>query len=205
MPKVRSIVEGTLKEIETRGDAAVRELSEKFDNYSPASFRLSGSEIEALMNQVSARDMEDIKFAQEQVRKFAEAQRASMLDIEVETMPGVILGHKNIPVQSVGCSCTRRQVSDGGFGAHVRGDRIGGRGAAHHSGDAALQGRAEPGRDCRHCILAGRMKSMSSAAFRPLARWQSGPTTIDPVHMLVGPGNAFVAEAKRQLFGRVGI
>ncbi len=96
--KVRSIVEGTLKEIETRGDAAVRELSEKFDNYSPPSFRLGASEIEALMNQVSPRDMDDLKFAQEQVRKYADAQRASMLDIEVETMPGVVLGHKNIPV-----------------------------------------------------------------------------------------------------------
>ena len=101
--KVRATVEGILKDIETRGDAAVRDLSEKFDNYSPASFRLTDSEIEALMNRVSTRDLEDIKFAQAQVRNFAQAQRDSMLDIEVETLPGVILGHRNIPVQSVGC------------------------------------------------------------------------------------------------------
>jgi len=101
--KVRAIVEDTLKDIETRGDAAVRELSEKFDNYSPPSYRLSQDEIDALMAKVSPRDMDDLKFAQAQVRAFAEAQRASMTDIEVEPMPGVILGHKNIPVQSVGC------------------------------------------------------------------------------------------------------
>ena len=101
--KTRAVVETTLKDIETRGDAAVRELSEKYDKFSPPSFRLSQGEIDTLMNRVSARDMEDIKFAQTQVRNFAQAQRDSMLDIEIETMPGVILGHKNIPVQSVGC------------------------------------------------------------------------------------------------------
>lgn len=101
--KTRVVVESTLAEIEKRGDAAVRELSEKFDNYSPSSYRLSESEIEALIAKVSPRDLEDIKFAQEQVRNFAQAQRDSMLDIEIETLPGVILGHKNIPVQSVGC------------------------------------------------------------------------------------------------------
>lgn len=101
--KVHATVEGILKDIEARGDAVVRELSEKFDKYSPPSFRLSEGEIEALMNKVGPRDIEDIKFAQEQVRNFAQAQRGSMLDIEVETLPGVILGHRNIPVQSVGC------------------------------------------------------------------------------------------------------
>ena len=101
--KVRAVVESTLKEIETRGDAAVREFSEKFDQYSPASFRLSQDEIDALMAEVTPREMEDIKFAQAQVRNFAHAQRDSMRDIEIETLPGVILGHKNIPVQSVGC------------------------------------------------------------------------------------------------------
>lgn len=101
--KTRAVVESTLAEIEKRGDAAVRELSEKFDNYSPTSYRLSESEIDALIAKVSPRDLEDIKFAQEQVRNFAQAQRDSMLDIEIETLPGVILGHKNIPVQSVGC------------------------------------------------------------------------------------------------------
>ena len=101
--KVRQVVEATLADIEKRGDAAIRELSQKFDGYAPQQFRLSQSEIEAAMNKVSARDMEDIKFAQKQIRNFAEAQRASMQDIEVETLPGVILGHRNIPVQSVGC------------------------------------------------------------------------------------------------------
>ena len=91
--------EATLKDIETRGDAAVRDLSEKFDKFSPPSFRLTQSEIDAAMNKVSARDMADIDFAQTQIRRFAEAQRASMTDIEVETLPGVILGHKNIPVR----------------------------------------------------------------------------------------------------------
>jgi len=99
--KVKTTVEGILKDIEARGDTAVRELSEKFDNYSPASFRLSPGDIEGIMSKVTDREMADIKFAQEQVRKFAQAQRESMLDIEVETLPGVILGHRNIPVQSV--------------------------------------------------------------------------------------------------------
>src|SRR4028118_829821 len=101
--KVRPTVEATLKEIEIRGDAAVRDFSERFDKYTPASFRLSPSDIEALMGKVSKREMEDIRFAQAQVRNVAQAQRDSMRDIEVETLPGVILGHKNIPVQSVGC------------------------------------------------------------------------------------------------------
>ncbi len=101
--KVRAVVEGALADIEARGDAAVRELAEKFDNFSPASYRLSKDEIDELISEVSQRDMDDIRFAQDQVRKFAEIQRASMQNVEVETLPGVILGHKNIPVQSVGC------------------------------------------------------------------------------------------------------
>ena len=101
--KTKAVVEATLKDIELRGDAAVRDLSAKFDNYSPASFKLSKTEINDLISSLSDRELADIKFAQEQVRNFAQAQRNSMLDIEVETLPGVILGHKNIPVQSVGC------------------------------------------------------------------------------------------------------
>ena len=101
--KTRASVETILADIETRGDVAVRELSETFDKYSPAAFRLTQDEIEDLIAQLSPRELEDIKFAQEQVRNFAQIQRDSMLDVEVETMPGVILGHKNIPVQSVGC------------------------------------------------------------------------------------------------------
>ena len=101
--KVRSTVEGILADIETRGDAAVRELSQKFDNWSPQSFRLSEADIEAAMAKVSSRDLEDIRFAQANVRRFAEHQKAALRDIEVETLPGVILGHKNIPVDAVGC------------------------------------------------------------------------------------------------------
>ena len=101
--KVREVVEATLGEIEKNGDIAVRELSKKFDNYAPNKFKLNKSEIDAAIQKVSSRDMDDIKFAQQQIKNFAEAQRASMTDIEIETMPGVILGHRNIPVQSVGC------------------------------------------------------------------------------------------------------
>ena len=101
--QVSEIVKNTLKAIEERGDEAVKEFAKKFDNYTPESFKLSQAEIDNLINQVSKQDLEDIKFAQKQVRNFAQAQRDSMQDIEVETLPGVILGHKNIPVQSVGC------------------------------------------------------------------------------------------------------
>ena len=101
--KVRATVEGILNDVETRGDAAIRELSEKFDKWSPESFRLSASEIDAAMAKVSARDIEDIRFAQAQVRNFAQKQRECIKDLEVETLPGVILGHKNIPVNAIGC------------------------------------------------------------------------------------------------------
>ena len=101
--KVRATVEGILSDIETRGAAAVRDLSAKFDKYEPQVFRLTPSEIDAAMQKVSTREMDDIRFAQAQIRRFAEAQRASMVDVEVETLPGVILGHRNIPVNSVGC------------------------------------------------------------------------------------------------------
>ncbi len=202
--KVRSIVEGTLKEIEARGDAAVRELSEKFDNYTPPSFRLSASDIEALMNQVSSRDMEDIKFAQQQVRKFAEAQRASMLDIEVETMPGVVLGHKNIPVQSVGC--------------YVPGGKFPMVASAHMSVATAsvaevpriiaatppFKGAPNPA-VIAAMHLGGAHEIYVLGGIQAVGAMALGTETIEPVHMLVGPGNAFVAEAKRQLFGKVGI
>lgn len=101
--KVRANVEATLKDIEKRGDAAVRELSRKFDNWHPDTFRLTGAQIDAAVGQLSAREIEDIKFAQTQIRRFAEIQRASMKDVEVETLPGIVLGHKHIPVDAVGC------------------------------------------------------------------------------------------------------
>ncbi len=202
--KVRKIVEDTLADIETRGDAAVRDLSEKFDKYSPPSFRLSPSEIEAAMAKVSTRDMEDIKFAQDQIRNFAQAQRASMTDIEVETLPGVILGHKNIPVQSVGC--------------YVPGGKFPMVASAHMSvltaqvaGVPRIVASAPPQNGAPHPAIVAAMHLGGAHEIYVLGGMQAvgamalGTETIDPVHMIVGPGNAFVAEAKRQLFGRVGI
>ena len=202
--KTRTVVESTLKDIETRGDTAVRELSEKFDKYAPPSFRLSASEIEALMDKVSAREMEDIKFAQTQVMNFAQAQRDSMLDIEVETMPGVILGHKNIPVQSVGC--------------YVPGGKFPMVASAHMSVATASVAKVpriiactppfkgEPNPAAIAAMhLGGAHEIYVLGGIQAVGAMALGTETISPVHMLVGPGNAFVAEAKRQLFGRVGI
>ncbi len=202
--KVRQVVETTLKDIEARGDAAVRELSEKFDNYSPPAFKLSQSDIDALMAKVSPRDMEDLKFAQDQVRKFAQAQRDSMLDIEVEPMPGVILGHKNIPVQSVGC--------------YVPGGKFPMVASAHMSVATASVAqvpriiactppfKGEPNPAVIAAMhLGGAHEIYVLGGIQGIGAMALGTETIDPVHMLVGPGNAFVAEAKRQLFGRVGI
>ena len=202
--KVRATVEATLADIEARGDAAVRELSEKFDNYSPERFRLSDSEIEAAMQKVAARDMEDIRFAQTQIRRFAEAQRASMTDIEIETLPGVILGHKNIPVQSVGC--------------YVPGGKFPMVASAHMSvltasvaGVPRIIASAPPvGGEPHPAIVAamhmgGAHEIYVMGGIQAVGAMAIGTESIDPVHMLVGPGNAFVAEAKRQLYGRVGI
>ncbi|MGV1795369.1 histidinol dehydrogenase, partial [Rhizobium sp. A37_96] len=202
--KVRSIVEATLKEIETRGDAAVRELSERFDKFSPGSFRLTGSQIDAAMSKVSARDMADIRFAQAQIRRFAEAQKASMRDIEVETLPGVILGHRNIPVQSVGC--------------YVPGGKFPMVASAHMSvltasvaGVPRIVAAAPPQKGEPHPAIVAAMHLAGAHEIYVLGGMQAvgamalGTETIKPVDMLVGPGNAFVAEAKRQLYGRVGI
>ncbi|MBC2774561.1 histidinol dehydrogenase [Rhizobium sp. AQ_MP] len=202
--KVRSIVETTLADIEARGDAAVRALSETFDSYSPPSFRLSSSEIEAAMGKVSTRDMADIDFAQAQIRRFAEAQRASMQDIEVETLPGVILGHRNIPVQSVGC--------------YVPGGKFPMVASAHMSvltasvaGVPRIVAAAPPQKGEPHPAIVAAMHRAGAHEIYVLGGMQAvgamaiGTETIRPVDMLVGPGNAFVAEAKRQLYGRVGI
>ena len=202
--KVRAVVEATLADIEARGDAAVRALSEKFDNYSPAAFRLTQAEIDALIASLSPRELEDIKFAQTQVRNFAQAQRDSMLDIEVETLPGVILGHKNIPVQSVGC--------------YVPGGKFPMVASAHMSvATASVAGvpriiAATPpfnGKPNAAVIAAmhigGAHEIYVMGGIQAVGAMALGTETIEPVHMLVGPGNAFVAEAKRQLFGRVGI
>ena len=202
--KVRQIVETTLADIEARGDAAVRELAEKFDNYSPASYRLTQAEIDALIAEVSPRDMEDIKFAHEQVKAFAQAQRASMSDIEVETMPGVILGHKNIPVQSVGC-----YVPAGKFpmvaSAHMSVLTASVAGVPRIvAATPPFQGKPNPA-VIAAMHLGGAHEIYVLGGMQAIGAMAIGTETIEPVHMLVGPGNAFVAEAKRQLFGRVGI
>ena len=202
--QVSEIVKNTLKAIEERGDEAVKEFAKKFDNYTPESFKLSQAEIDNLINQVSKQDLEDIKFAQKQVRNFAQAQRDSMQDIEVETLPGVILGHKNIPVQSVGC-----YIPAGKFPMVA---------SAHMSVVTAsvakvpriiactppYQGSPNP------AVIAamhfgGAHEIYVIGGIQAVGAMALGTETIDPVDMLVGPGNAFVAEAKRQLFGKVGI
>ena len=202
--QVRAIVETTLADIDARGDAAIRELSEKFDNYSPASYRLSEAEIQELISEVSERDMADIKFAHDQVRKFAEAQRASMTDIEVEPMPGVILGHKNIPVQSVGC-----YVPAGKFpmvaSAHMSVLTASVAGVPRIvAATPPFQGKPNPA-VVAAMHLGGAHEIYVLGGMQGVGAMAIGTETIEPVHMLVGPGNAFVAEAKRQLFGRVGI
>ncbi len=202
--KVRAAVEATLSDIEARGDVAVRELSEKFDNYSPESFRLTQAEIDALIAELTPRELEDIKFAQQQVRDFAQAQRDSMLDIEVETMPGVILGHKNIPVQSVGC-----YVPGGKFpmvaSAHMSVATASVAGVPRIiAATPPWQGKPNPA-VIAAMHLGGAHEIYVLGGIQAVGAMAIGTETIDPVHMLVGPGNAFVAEAKRQLFGRVGI
>ena len=201
---VSETVKKTLKMIKEGGDKAVRELSEKFDNYSPKSFKLSLSEINDLIDKVPARDLEDIKFAQEQIRNFAQAQRDSMQDIEVETMPGVILGHKNIPVQSVGC--------------YVPGGKFPMVASAHMSivtanvakvpriiaSTTPFQGKPNPA-VIAAMHLGGAHEIYILGGIQAVGAMALGTDTISPVDMLVGPGNAFVAEAKRQLFGEVGI
>ena len=201
---VSETVKKTLKMIKEGGDKAVRELSEKFDNYSPKSFKLSLSEINDLIDKVPARDLEDIKFAQEQIRNFAQAQRNSMQDIEIETMPGVILGHKNIPVQSVGC--------------YVPGGKFPMVASAHMSIVTAnvakvpriiastppFQGKPNPA-VIAAMHLGGAHEIYILGGIQAVGAMALGTDKISPVDMLVGPGNAFVAEAKRQLFGEVGI
>ena len=202
--KIRVTVEDILKDIETRGDEAVRALSNTFDHYNPPAFRLSEDDIKALMNRVSTRDMEDIHFAQVQIRKFAEAQRASMTDIEIETYPGVILGHRNIPVQSVGC--------------YVPGGKFPMVASAHMSvltasvaGVPRIAAATPPFKGEPNPAVIAAMKLGGAHEIYVLGGIQAvgalalGTETIKPVHMIVGPGNAYVAEAKRQLFGRVGI
>ena len=202
--KTKETVEEVLKQIERGGDRAVRALSNKFDNYDPTSFKLSDDQISALIKTLSDRELQDIKFAQEQVRNFAEIQRGSMTDVEVETLPGVILGHKNIPVQSVGC-----YVPAGKFPMVA---------SAHMSVATASVAKVPRIIACTPPFkgqpnaavvaamhLGGAHEIYVIGGIQAIGAMALGTETIDPVHMLVGPGNAFVAEAKRQLFGTVGI
>jgi sulfopropanediol 3-dehydrogenase len=202
--KVKATVETTLKDIETRGDVAVRELSEKFDNWSPDSFRLSDEEIKAAVARLPEQTIDDIKFAQKQIRKFAEIQKAALQDVEVETFPGVTLGHKNIPVNSVGCYIPGGKypmVASAHMSvltAKVAGVKRVIACAPPHSGgpnDAIVAAMHFAGADEIYCL--GGIQAVGTMAL--------GTETVTPVDMLVGPGNAFVAEAKRQLYGRVGI
>jgi sulfopropanediol 3-dehydrogenase len=202
--KVRETVEQILADVEARRDAAVRELSETFDKWSPASFKLTPQEIERAISQVSKRDLDDIKFAQAQVRNFAQKQRATLQDLEVETLPGVILGHRHIPVQSIGC--------------YVPGGRYPMVASAHMSivtarvaGVSRIAACAPPHKGGPHPAIVATMHFAGAdeiyvlGGVQAIAAMALGTETIAPVDMLVGPGNAYVAEAKRQLFGRVGI
>ncbi|WP_435336517.1 histidinol dehydrogenase [Klebsiella sp. K-3] len=201
---VREAVEKILADIEARGDAAVRELSIKFDKLDRANFRLSQQEIDDCYAQLSDRDIADIRFAQEQVRNFAQHQRDSLKDIEVETLPGVILGHKNIPVSAAGC--------------YVPGGKYPLLASAHMSiitakvaGVPRIVTCAPPfnGKPAPAIVVAQHMAGADEiyclGGIQAVAAMAVGTESIAPVDMLVGPGNAFVAEAKRQLFGRVGI
>ena len=202
--KVRATVEGILADIEKRGDAAVRDLSRKFDNWEPESFRLSDADVEKALSAVSKRDLDDIRFAQAQVRNFAEHQKAALRDIEVETLPGVFLGHRNIPVNAVGC--------------YVPGGKYPMVASAHMSvltakvaGVKRVVASAPPFKGSAHPAivaamhLAGADEILVLGGVQAIGAMALGTETIAPVDMLVGPGNAFVAEAKRQLYGRVGI
>lgn len=202
--KVRATVEQILNDIRNRGDVAVRELSEKFDKWSPKSFQLSSADIEKLVGSLSKETVDDIKFAQKQVRNFAQIQKNSIHDVEVETLPGVRLGHKNIPVNSVGC--------------YVPGGRYPMVASAHMSivtakvaGVNRVIACTPPNEGGPHAAtiaamhFAGADEIYCLGGVQAVAAMAIGTETIDPVAMLVGPGNAYVAEAKRQLYGQVGI
>jgi sulfopropanediol 3-dehydrogenase len=202
--QVRATVEGILKDIEQRGDAAVRDYSRKFDGWDPASFALSQGQIETAVGQLSAREIEDIRFAQTQIRNFAQIQRDSMRDVEVETLPGVVLGHRHIPVNAAGC--------------YVPGGKYPLIASAHMSvltakvaGVPRVVATAPPYLGAPHPAIvaamhfAGADQILVLGGVQAVAAMAIGTESVAAVDMLVGPGNMFVAEAKRQLYGRVGI
>jgi sulfopropanediol 3-dehydrogenase len=202
--RVRETVERILEDVRQGGESAIREISQRLDSWSPARFRLTREEIEALIDSLPKQVIEDIQFAQAQVRHFAQQQRNAIQDIEVETLPGVRLGHKNIPVNSVGC--------------YVPGGRYAMVASAHMSIVTArvagvkriiaatppMHGAA-PAATVAAMHLGGADEIYILGGVQAVAAMALGAESIAPVDMLVGPGNAYVAEAKRQLFGRVGI
>jgi sulfopropanediol 3-dehydrogenase len=202
--KVRETVEHILAQVDEKKDLAIRELSKQFDNWEPKDFRLPPAEIEKAISQVPKRDLDDIKFAQAQVRNFAQKQRDTMKDLEVETLPGVILGHRHIPVNAIGC--------------YVPGGRYPMVASAHMSivtarvaGVKRIIACAPPFKGGPHPAIVAAMHFGGAdeiyvlGGVQAVAAMALGTETIGAVDMIVGPGNAYVAEAKRQLFGRVGI
>jgi len=202
--KVRDIVEAALADIEKRGDEAVRDMSVKFDGWDRDDYRLSQAEIDACVDSLTPQERKDIEFAQAQVKNFARIQRDSMKDVEVETLPGVVLGHKNIPLNSAGC--------------YVPGGKYPLLASAHMSvitakvaGVKRVITCAPPfqGKPARAIVAAQAMAGADAiyalGGIQAVGAMAIGTQSIDPIDILVGPGNAFVAEAKRQLYGRVGI
>jgi sulfopropanediol 3-dehydrogenase len=202
--KVRETVESILADIDARKDQAVKDLSNKFDKWAPADFKLSAQEIERAIALVPQRDLDDIKFAQAQVRNFAQKQKETMHDLEVETLPGIVLGHRHIPVNSIGC--------------YVPGGRYPMVASAHMSivtakvaGVKRIIACAPPFKGGPHPAIVAAMHFGGAdeifvlGGVQAVAAMALGTESIKSVDMIVGPGNAYVAEAKRQLFGRVGI
>lgn len=202
--EVREVVEGIINNIEARGDVAIRELSLKYDGFKPKKFFLDEDDIAVALARVSANDLDDIKFAQTQIRNFAELQKDCLLDLEVETLPGVVLGHKNVPVNAVGC--------------YIPGGKYPMVASAHMSvltaqvaGVNRIIAAAPPQNGEPHPAqvaamhLAGANEILLMGGVQAVAAMALGTESINAVDMLVGPGNMYVAEAKRQLFGRVGI
>ena len=202
--RVRESVAKIIADVASRGDVAVREISERFDHWSPPSFRLSQSEIEEIMAGLPEQTIEDIKFAQAQIRHFAEEQRKALKDIEVETLPGVILGHKNIPINSVGC-----YIPGGRYpmvaSAHMSVLTAKVAGVKHVTACTPPIKGAVPAATVAAMALGGADEIYILGGVQAIAAMALGTETFQPVDMLVGPGNAYVAEAKRQFFGKVGI
>ena len=202
--EVRAQVETILADIQARGDDAVRELSKKFDDWSPENFTLSDRDVEAAMAKVAKRDLDDIRFAQEQVGNFARHQKAALREVEVETMPGVVLGHRNIPVNSVGC-----YVPGGKYpmvaSAHMSVVTAKVAGVPRIAAAAPPQGGAPHPAIVAAMHMGGADEILVLGGIQAVAAMALGTESIASVDMLVGPGNMFVAEAKRQLYGRVGI